>query len=140
MSKSKKPASVLNEAIVMERPEPDSRAARSAELTQLDFEYQAALGASGREEKTYGVWGLVWKFLKWKESKRVSHTFHKRTCLWLMLFTGWMGGHRYYQGKRVMDLLYTLFFWTGVPLALCLTDFLEVIPCKADENGLICPA
>ena len=106
-------------------------------LTDLDFEYQAALNAAGREEKVYGVWGPVWKLLKWYDSKKGRHTFKKRTYLWLMLFLGWMGGHRYYQGRKVLALFYTLFFWTGIPFILCVTDFMEVIPLKTDENGMV---
>lgn len=116
--------------------DPDRRS-DAEQLTDLDFEYQAALNAAGKEEKTYGIWGPIWRFMKWRDSKKVPHTIKKRTCLWLMLFTGWMGGHRYYQGRRISGLLYTLFFWTGVPLILCVTDFMEVIPMKPDENGMI---
>lgn len=123
-------------APVIERPDPEDRS-DAERLTDLDFEYQAALNAAGKEEKTYGVWGPIWRFLKWKDSKKVPHTFKKRTCLWLMLFTGWMGGHRYYQGRRTSAVLYTLFCWTGVPLILCVTDFMELIPIKADENGMV---
>ena len=54
-----------------------------------------------------------------------------------MLFTGFAGGHRYYQGRWGLGLLYTAFFWTGIPLALCITDFMEVMPVKADEEGFI---
>lgn len=120
-----------NVAPVMEyRPEEDN-------LTDLDFKRQAAENAAGREETTYGPMGPVWRFLKWYDKKKGRHTFRKSTYLWLMLFLGWMGGHRYYQGRRVLGLLYTLFCWTGVPLILCITDFMEVFPLKADENGKV---
>ena len=51
--------------------------------------------------------------------------------------TGFAGGHRYYQGRWGLGLLYTLFCWTGVPLALCVTDFMEVMPIAADEDGMV---
>ena len=106
-------------------------------LMELDYEKQAAEAAAGMEEKTYGVWGPIWRFLRWKESLKGQHRFKKKTYLWLMLFTGFVGGHRYYQGRWKLGLLYTLFCWTGVPLAICVTDFMEVYPIKADEEGYV---
>lgn len=69
-------------------------------LIAADFELQAAQNAAGVKENTYGVWGPIWKFICWYDSKRVEHRFKKKTYLWLMLFTGWAGGHRWYQGRR----------------------------------------
>lgn len=106
-------------------------------LMELDYEHQAARAAAGQEENTYGIWGPIWRFLRWKESLKGRHRFKKKTYLWLMLFTGFAGGHRYYQGRWGLGLLYTAFFWTGIPLALCITDFMEVMPVKADEEGFI---
>ena len=106
-------------------------------LVDADFELQAAQHAAGVKENTYGVWGPIWKFMQWYDSKRVEHRFRKKTYLWLMLFTGWAGGHRWYQGRRWLGLVETLFCWTGIPLLLLVTDFMEVIPIKADEEGYI---
>ena len=106
-------------------------------LMELDYEHQAARAAAGQEENTYGIWGPIWRFLRWKESLKGRHRFKKKTYLWLMLFTGFAGGHRYYQGRWGLGLLYTAFFWTGIPLALCITDFMEVMPVKADKEGFI---
>ena len=106
-------------------------------LVDADFELQAAQHAAGVKENTYGVWGPIWKFMVWYDSKRKDHRFKKKTYLWLMLFTGWFGGHRWYQGRRWLALLETLFFWTGVPAIMMVTDFMEVMPIKADEDGYI---
>ena len=54
-----------------------------------------------------------------------------------MLFTGWAGGHRWYQGRRWLALLETLFFWTGLPTILLATDFMEIMPIKPDEDGYV---
>lgn len=105
------------------------------DLVALDFQRQAAQCATGQEEAVYGLWGPVWKLLRWYDSKKGRHTFKKRVYLWLMLFLGWMGGHRYYQGRWKLGLLYTLFCWTGVPLVLCVTDFMEVVPLQKDQSG-----
>ncbi len=100
-------------------------------LADLDYELQAAQRAAGMRENTYGVWGPIWKLMTWYDSRRIPHTFKRRTYLWLMLFTGW------YQGRRILALCETLFFWTGIPLILLVTDFMEVFPIKADEKGYI---
>lgn len=115
----------------------DMREKGEKTLTELDYEMQAAQQAAGMRENTYGVWGPIWRFMTWYDSKKVPHTFKRKTYLLLMLFTGWLGGHRWYQGRRILALCETLFFWTGIPLILLVTDFMEVYPIKADENGYI---
>ena len=106
-------------------------------LTDLDYEMQAAQRAAGMRGNTYGVWGPIWRFMTWYDGRRVPHRFKRKTYLLLMLFTGWCGGHRWYQGRRVLALLETLFCWTGIPLILLVTDFMEVFPVQADEEGYI---
>lgn len=109
----------------------------AADMMELDYELQAAQQAAGQKENTYGVWGPIWKFMVWYDNIRVPHRFKKKTYLWLMLFTGFAGGHRWYQGRKWLALLETLFFWTGVPAIMMVTDFMEVIPIQADEDGYI---
>ena len=123
------------QAPVMPRSESGKLAEKS--LIDLDFERQAAENASGREETTYGVWRYVYKVNQFINRYKKPHTFKKKTYLWLMLFTGVFGGHRWYQGRYILAALSTLFFWTGVPTILMVTDFMEVFPIKADENGYI---
>lgn len=106
-------------------------------LAGLDYERQALSIRTGRQEETYGIWGPIWRMLAALDRSKGSHRFHKKTYLWLMLVTGWLGGHRYYQGRWKLGLLYTLFCWTGIPLALCVTDFMEVFPIKADDDGCV---
>ncbi|MBQ8953372.1 MAG: TM2 domain-containing protein [Clostridia bacterium] len=122
-------------APVMEPLEGDKTQAQR--LMELDYEKQAAQIEAGGEEKTYGVWGAIWRFFKALDKKKGRYVFNKKTYLILLLLTGWMGGHRYYQGRRKLALLYTLFCWTGVPLALCITDLMEIIPVKADGDGKV---
>ncbi|MGN0983305.1 MAG: NINE protein [Gemmiger sp.] len=107
------------------------------ELADLDFEKQAARAAAGQEEEVYGFWGKIYK-LQQAVEKRVPHsTVRKKTYLLLLVLLGWMGGHRYYERRWVLGAVYTAFFWTGIPLAMCLIDAMIVIPKKADENGMI---
>ena len=123
------------QAPVMPRSESGKLAETS--LIDLDFERQAAENAVGMEESTYGVWRYVWKINQFINRYKKPHTFKKKTYLWLMLFTGIFGGHRWYQGRYILAALSTLFFWTGVPTILMVTDLMEVIPIKPDENGYI---
>ena len=129
------PATEEAQAPVMTRAEAGLDGEKT--LTDLDFERQAAQQAAGQEESTYGVWRYVWKVNQFINQHRKPHTFKKKTYLWLMLFTGFIGGHRWYQGRYILAALMTLFFWTGVPTIMLVTDLMEVIPVKADENGYI---
>lgn len=106
-------------------------------LIDLDFERQAAQYTAGQEETTYGIFKYIYKLNQWIDRHKKPHTFKKKVYLWLMLFTGWIGGHRWYQGRYVLAAFMTLFFWTGIPAILCVTDFMEVFPLKPDENGMI---
>lgn len=123
------------QAPVMGRPETGKGAEKT--LIDLDFERQAAQNAAGKEESTYGVWRYVWKVNQFINRHRKPHTFKKKTYMWLMLFTGFFGGHRWYQGRYILAALMTAFFWTGIPTILLVTDFMEVYPIKPDENGYI---
>jgi len=125
----------LQEAPVYDRDENSPGSGKT--LVDADFEVQAAQHAAGVKENTYGIWGPIWKLMVWYDSKRIDHRFKKKTYLWLMLFTGWAGGHRWYQGRRWLGLLMTLFCWTGIPAILMVTDFMEVMPIRADEDGYI---
>lgn len=107
------------------------------DLIALDFERQAAHRSQGLPEQTYGIWGVLWKVHQWMASKKGCHTFKKKTYLWLMLFSGWFGGHRYYQKRYVLGIIYTAFFWTGVPFISCIFDAMEAIVIKPDEGGYI---
>lgn len=107
------------------------------DLVKLDFEYQAALETAGREQ-VYGVWGMLWKLWnRLSPSGRKEHSVNKKKYLLLMLFTGWFGGHRYYERRWILGILYTALFWSGIPLAMTMVDAMIAIPKKADETGSI---
>ena len=122
-------------APVMEPPSEEQ--SQAEKLAKLDYELQAEKIKAGEKENTYGIWGPIWKVLRYFDSFKGKHRFKKKTYLLFMLFTGFIGGHRYYQGRWKLGLIYTLFFWTGVPLALCITDAMEALPIQADEEGYI---
>lgn len=110
---------------------------QAQQLAELDYAHQAASIAAGEEEKTYGIWGKIWHFLRYLDGLRGQHTCRKKTYIILLLLTGWMGGHRYYQGRWRLGILYTLLCWTGIPIALSVTDFMEVVPIQANADGMI---
>lgn len=109
----------------------------ASRLVELDFAEQEARRSAGMEEKTYGIWGPIWRVMDWYNARRVPHAVNRKKYLWLLLLTGWIGGHRYYEKRWVLAILYTALFWTALPLAMCLIDALIVIPMKPDENGNI---
>ena len=109
----------------------------AARLVDLDFEEQAARNAAGMEEQVYGIWGVIWKINRFFDQYKKPHTVKKKTYLLLILFTGWFGGHRWYEKRYVLAVLYTAFCRTGVPLAMAILDAFQTFPLKADENGMI---
>ena len=109
----------------------------AAKLTDLDFEYQAAAHAAGEEEPVYGVWGKIWKLYKRFAHKKGQTRVKKSAYLWLLVLTGWAGGHRYYERRWIVGLIYSALCWTGLPVAMCVIDAMAVIPIKRDEDGYI---
>ncbi len=134
--KTKKEQTTYTVELNKQRSEDDKKDS-VVKLMELDYEHQAASEAAGQEAEVYGVWGTIYKISKFFGKKKKHSVIKKKTYLWLMLFTGWMGGHRWYQKRYVLAAIYTALFWTGIPLILCVTDAMEVIPVKADENGMI---
>ena len=57
----------------------------------------------------------------------------RKKLILLTLFTGWIGGHRYYLGQYTLGFLYTLFCWTGIPLALSLIDLIVIVSAKRKQ-------
>ena len=47
---------------------PTGEKSGAAKLAELDYEEQAARLKAGKAEKTYGVWGPIWRFTQWLDS------------------------------------------------------------------------
>lgn len=62
---------------------------------------------------------------------------NRKKFLLLAVFTGWMGGHRFYSRRYVLGAFYLLFCWTGVPCAMTIIDLMEYLPVPPDEDGNI---
>ncbi len=106
-------------------------------------EYLAAKAELDAVREEYGV-----KPKEGKISRAISNFFDKRDArqlrkvnkkkyLLLAVFTGWLGGHRFYARQWVVAILYLVLFWSGFSLAMTVIDLLAVIPKKADEDGNI---
>lgn len=107
-------------------------------------EYLAAKAELDAVREEYGI-----RPKEGKISRAISNFFNKRDAkelrtvsrkkyLLLALFTGWMGGHRFYARQWVVAVLYLALFWTGFPLAMTIIDLMAAIPKEADKDGNIC--
>lgn len=75
-------------------------------------------------------------FFDYREN-REKRVLSKKKYILLAVFTGWMGGHRFYARQWVTAILYLLFFWCGFPAAMTIVDLMIVIPMEPNENGNI---
>ncbi len=106
------------------------------DIAKVDFALQDAMEEAGMEAKTYGIWGFFWRITR-SLREREKHAVRKKTYIWLVVLTGWLGGHRFYARRFYLGGLYLIFFWTLIPVMMSMLDLMEVIPMKADENGII---
>jgi len=51
----------------------------------------------------------------------------KGIALLLAIFLGGLGAHKFYLGRYVTGVLYLVFSWTFIPVALSLIDFLTLL-------------
>lgn len=136
-SQRKENTPVVEQNVVSDQFVDDISQDPRVQLLQADFDKQAAQDEAGQEEEVYGFWGKVYKLYNAYHAKTRGFRFKKKTYLWLLFLTGWAGGHRWYQGRRILGAVETALFWTGLPLILCVMDFMEVVPLKPDEDGYV---
>lgn len=72
-----------------------------------------------------------------RREAREKQVLNKKKYILLAVFTGWMGGHRFYAKQWPTAILYLLLFWCGFPMAMTIVDLMIVIPMKPNENGNI---
>lgn len=72
-----------------------------------------------------------------RRENREKQVLNKKKYILLAVFTGWMGGHRFYAKQWPTAILYLLLFWCGFPAAMTIVDLMIVIPMKPNENGNI---
>lgn len=90
----------------------------------------------GVEVKEGRISRAISNFFDRRESREPSIVVRKKYLL-LALFTGWMGGHRFYAKQYPTAILYLLLFWSGFPIAMTLIDLMVAIPKEADAEGKI---
>lgn len=103
------------------------------ELRQLKKEH-------GIEDEPVGKRGkIARKFSNWfgrKENEEMV-AVNKKKYIWMALFLGWFGAHRFYVKHYRVGLLYLLLCWSGIGFYNAVVDILIAIPMKPDENGNI---
>jgi TM2 domain-containing membrane protein YozV len=94
-------------------------------------------------KKAYGIKeeeGKISKFISKcidKKENRQKIFLDKKTYMRLMIFTGWMGGHHFYEKRYVLAVIHLLLCWSGYPLAMTMIDILATFPKQVNENGQI---
>ncbi|MGN0158627.1 MAG: NINE protein, partial [Brotaphodocola sp.] len=73
----------------------------------------------------------------YRRGERTRHPVSKKQYLLLTILTGWIGGHRFYAKRYYLGALYLMFCWTMIPFMMSVLDFLEAVPIKSDEKGII---
>lgn len=71
------------------------------------------------------------------KKERVLSVVNRKKYGWILVLTGWCGGHHFYAKRYKLAWLYLLFFWSGFPFAMAMVDWLIWLPKKPDENGNI---
>lgn len=72
-----------------------------------------------------------------RQDAREKVLVNKKKHLWIAVLLGWCGGHRFHAKQYKLGVLYLLFCWSCIPIAMTIVDLLEIIPIPADENGNI---
>lgn len=106
------------------------------EMLSLQEELAATKRAYGIKEEEGRISRWISNYFEKKEN-REELLLDRKTYLLLAVFTGWIGGHRFFARQYKTAVLYVLFFWTGFPMAMTLIDLLVAIPKQTDKNGKI---
>ncbi len=107
------------------------------ELAMMEEELKRLKKEQGIEEpKEKGLSRMVSSFFERRDA-REAVPLKKKTYILLAIFTGWMGGHRFYAKQWKLGLVYLLLCWTGFGAINAFIDLLVVIPKPADESGIV---
>lgn len=79
---------------------------------------------------------LIEKYYSWKDAHTSKNPVNRKIYLRLC-FLAIFGVNQFYAGHFWKGLGYLAICWTGIPLALGLTDWMAAVPMQADENGNI---
>lgn len=106
------------------------------EMIAVQAELDAVKRENGITVEERGLSRLISGFFDRREA-REKHAVNRKKYLLFAVFTGWLGGHRFYAKQYPVAILYLLLFWTGLPFAMTLIDLMTAIPMPADEEGRI---
>ncbi len=116
-----------------ERVNIEEYAAAQAELNYLRDKY----GIDDPKAKKEGrISHAISSYFERKESRQKVPVNYKK-FLWLLVLTGWCGGHRFYARHYKVAITYLLLCWSGFSIAMSIIDLLQYIPYPVDENGNI---
>lgn len=112
---------------------PEEYLAAQAELDYLREKY----GIEDPNPKKEGrISHAISSFFERRENRQKVPVNYKK-FLWLLVLTGWCGGHRFYAKHYKVAIFYLLTCWTGFSIAMSIIDLLQYIPYPVDENGNI---
>ncbi|MCM1134169.1 MAG: NINE protein [Clostridium sp.] len=106
------------------------------EYLELQKELDETRQKYGVEVKEGKVSRAISNFFDKREAREL-HSVSRKKYLLLAVFTGWMGGHRFYAKQYPTAILYLALFWTGFPFAMTLIDLMVALPKEADKEGNI---
>ena len=105
-------------------------------MFELEMELDRLRKENGIEEKA-PLWVRAgdWLVSHLREPRKVS----RKKYLALAIGCGWLcGAHQFYAGHKLYGILYLLFCWTGISLAMTLIDVLLILlRYEPDENGMV---
>lgn len=107
-------------------------AAARAELNALQEKY----GLAEELEKEGKLFRKISAFFERRENRERT-AVNKKKYIWMLVLTGWFGGHRFYCKHYKVGLFYLLFFWIGAGVYNSMVDLMAVIPMQVDEDGNI---
>lgn len=107
-----------------------------SKMIALEQELHDLKKESGVEEKEGRISRAISGFFERREAREAVRLRKKKYIL-LAVFTGWLGGHRFYAKQYALAILYLALFWTGFSVAMTIIDLLVVIPKEADGDGMI---
>ena len=106
------------------------------EFAMAQEELKALKKEYGIEEKQGRISRTISSMFE-RAANREPIPISKKKYIWLAVFTGWFGGHRFYAKHYKVGMIYLAFFWLGIGLYHTMLDIMQVIPMKPDENGMI---
>ncbi len=72
-----------------------------------------------------------------KSEARQKHLVNRKKYLVLSILTGVVGGHRFYEKRYTLAVIYLLLCWTGISIAMSFIDWMIAVPIAPDEDGNI---